>query len=79
MNTGSDLQGNINMHDMEGGMAPPVIHAQSPPMMQGAVPQQIQGQPPQRPGIPIEFRNLNTLDEPVCETIVSCIIVTGGF
>jgi hypothetical protein len=29
--------------------------------------------PPQaaRSGVPPEFRNLNTLDEPVCDTIVS--------
>jgi len=29
--------------------------------------------PPKTGGVPMEFRNLNTLDEPVCETIVSLL------
>jgi hypothetical protein len=81
MNTQGDLQGNINLQDTEGGR--PQIYGQAPPMAMGGMapvggaqmpPQQnpngiVMG--PKKPGIPAEFRNLHTLDEPVCETIVS--------
>eukprot|EP00347_Sterkiella_histriomuscorum_P006249 403353491 len=68
---GNELEGNINLgNDNEGGFD------QQPPTKQGpkkgAAPPQntAQGnQPPRRVVVPPEFRNLNTLDEPVCETI----------
>jgi len=60
MNTVSDLQGNIRMAgDLENGAANALG-------MGGA-----QAAAQQRSGVPPEFRGLNTLDEPVCETIVS--------
>lgn len=63
MNTASDLQGNIRMAgDLENG-ANAIGNALGMGGAQAAA---------QRPGgVPPEFRGLNTLDEPVCDTIVS--------
>lgn len=74
--TGGDLQGNIRMGDIEGGMVPKIIQGAN---MVGQVASNMPAfpMPPQpqqskrRSTLPPEFKNLDTLDEPVCETIVS--------
>ena len=62
----ADLQGNINLQDPEAGK-PPVFAA--PPVLP-----QMPPQPSGKARLPTEWRNLNTLDEPVCETIVRQLI-----
>ena len=56
---GNDLKGVIKMGDNE-----------EQPYSQREPEQQQPNLAPKRPLVPPEFRNLNTLDEPVCETIV---------
>jgi hypothetical protein len=65
----ADLQGNINLQDPEAGKAPVFKAPPVPPQYPGSQPQ-TQQQPAPRNRLPTEWRNLNTLDEPVCETIV---------
>lgn len=70
----ADLQGNINMHDPEAGKAPVFMPPPMPPQYPASQPQASQ-QPAQRQRLPNEWRNLNTLDEPVCETIVKDLLM----
>lgn len=70
LNTAGDLAGNIKL-DVENAAGGVMMPMQN--MMNGMMPN-FGGQ--QQPGLqrrstlPAEFRGLNTLDEPVCETIV---------
>ena len=64
LNTNSDLAGNINMAADSVGINMPNLP--NPMTAMGVAPPQ----QPKKGGVPPEFRNLNTLDEPVCDTIV---------
>lgn len=72
MNTGSDLRGNINMRDIEGGVSAMGQAKQSVKEIGGSIKGMLEDKNiGKKSKIPQEFKNLNTLDEPVCETIVS--------
>ena len=68
MNTAGELAGNIKLGDLEGGGMMPMMMMQGQNMLNGVLPDQPQSK--NRSTLPPEFRNLDTLDEPVCETIV---------
>ena len=61
---GNDLKGVIKMGDNEEHPYSERETAQQP------------AQQVKRPIVPPEFRNLNTLDEPVCETIVTRFLMS---
>ena len=67
LNTAGELAGNIKL-DLEGGGMMPMMMMQGQNMLNGVLPDQPQSK--NRSTLPPEFRNLDTLDEPVCETIV---------
>ena len=73
LNTAGELAGNIKLGDIEGGGMMPMMMMQGQNMVNGMLPQ-FPGQNQQaktRSTLPAEFRNLDTLDEPVCDTIVN--------
>lgn len=72
MNTGGDLHGNINMRDVESGINAIGQAKESVKEIGGSVKDMLEDKNiGKRPKIPPEFKNLHTLDEPVCDTIVS--------
>ena len=71
MNTGGDLRGNINMRDVESGVSAMGQAKQSVKEIGGSIKGMLQDQNiGKKSKIPPEFKNLNTLDEPVCDTLV---------
>lgn len=75
LNTAGDLAGNIKLgvdNEMGAGMMP-MMMMQGQNMMNGLMPGMQPGQQDKVKSstLPPEFRGLDTLDEPVCDTIVS--------
>lgn len=71
MNTGGDLHGNINMRDVESGVSAMGQAKQSIKDVGGSIKGMLEDKNiGKKSKIPQEFKNLHTLDEPVCDTIV---------